>query len=104
MYRNKEDQQKAWRAHYARNKEKYAERNRKRRAEMITWLDSLKEGKPCVQCENVFPPKAMDFHHRDPSQKEFSISNVRFLGYGKERVLQEIEKCDLLCAVCHRTA
>ena len=40
-----------------------------------------------------------DFHHRDPSQKDFSISkNAKSF----EKCKQELDKCDLLCANCHR--
>ncbi|MCZ2109493.1 MAG: HNH endonuclease [Dehalococcoidia bacterium] len=63
------------------------------------WIDSLKD-KPCARCGNSYPPVAMDFHHRDPETKEFNIGPA--IRYGKERILAEIAKCDLLCAVCHR--
>jgi hypothetical protein len=43
----------------------------------------------------------MDFHHRDSTTKSFSlgwgVTNV-----GRQRLIQEIAKCDLYCAVCHR--
>ncbi len=44
---------------------------------------------------------ALEFHHRDPATKEFSISSG---GYTRswERVKKELDKCDLLCANCHR--
>lgn len=44
---------------------------------------------------------ALDFHHRNPSEKSFGLS-----GKGQtvslDRKRKEIEKCDLLCANCHR--
>lgn len=40
---------------------------------------------------------AFDFHHRDPSEKEFRLSQVRSL----KRLISEVEKCDLLCRRCH---
>jgi len=42
----------------------------------------------------------MDFHHRDPSTKSFSVSQTRH--YSLAVTLAEIEKCDLYCANCHR--
>ena len=40
------------------------------------------------------------FHHRDPSQKEFAVSlNKMWKSWDKLR--KEAEKCDLLCANCH---
>lgn len=41
----------------------------------------------------------MDFHHRDPLTKDFEIGG--FHG-SRARLLAEVEKCDLICAVCHR--
>lgn len=46
----------------------------------------------------------MDFHHRDPSQKDFAIGETR---QGKKIVrswdalIPELDKCDLLCKNCH---
>jgi hypothetical protein len=42
---------------------------------------------------------SFDFHHRDPSTKQFAIGS--FTG-AWETLLVEAEKCDLLCANCHR--
>ena len=41
---------------------------------------------------------AFDFDHRDRSEKRGLIGNVR----GRITVVEEMAKCDLLCAVCHR--
>lgn len=60
---------------------------------------SLKDG-PCVHCGNHFPPVALDFHHVDPSQKDFSIAQL--WNQSEERLRAEAEKCILLCACCHR--
>ena len=36
----------------------------------------------------------MDFHHLDPTQKDFSISNALYkLHYTRELILAELEKC-----------
>jgi len=45
--------------------------------------------------------EALEFHHRDSSKKDFGIS---YRGYTRSwaKVLEEIEKCELLCANCHR--
>ena len=42
----------------------------------------------------------LDFHHPDPAQKEFSVSDAIRCKF--ESILSEMEKCDLLCANCHR--
>ena len=43
---------------------------------------------------------ALEFHHRDPTQKDISIGSG--YTYSIKKLLEEIEKCDLLCANCHR--
>jgi len=44
--------------------------------------------------------KLLDFHHIDPTQKDFQLSQGE--RYGWEKVQSEIEKCIVLCSNCHR--
>jgi len=44
---------------------------------------------------------ALDFHHMDPTQKEFSLKE-RTAHKVTEEVKKELDKCILLCATCHR--
>ena len=63
---------------------------------IVHWL----KDKPCEDCGVSFPPCVMEFHHRDPSTKSFTIAkNLMRPWY---RVVLEIAKCVLLCANCHR--
>lgn len=64
------------------------------------WIDSLKDV-PCARCDNKFPACAMDFHHREPENKSFDIAKKSFR-LSRERLVVEIEKCDVVCACCHR--
>lgn len=43
---------------------------------------------------------ALEFHHPSPSDKEFSISKIDKID---ESVLTEVDKCEVVCANCHRT-
>lgn len=62
-------------------------------------MRALKEGKPCADCGGVFPPVCMDFDH----VRGEKLCNVAKMGtYAWSRVLEEIAKCDLVCANCHR--
>ena len=99
-YAKKEDKRAAFVRHYGRNRKRYIAKSAATRKRLLEWADSLKEGKPCAHCGNVYPPKAMDWHHVRGT-KEFSIS-AGLRRYSKARILAEIAKCDLLCAVCHR--
>lgn len=45
----------------------------------------------------------MEFDHRDPTTKLFSVTvAVSASKRSKGAILREIEKCDLVCANCHR--
>jgi hypothetical protein len=87
---------------YLSNKEAYSKRskieNKKRRIEQRILIDSFKEA-PCVDCKQTFPPYVMDFDHVEDN-KYTNVSSM--LGHSKEKVLEEIAKCELVCANCHR--
>lgn len=55
---------------------------------------------PCDDCKQTFIPEAMDFDHVR-GEKKFNISSAMKRRSLKE-VLEEVAKCDLVCATCHR--
>ena len=57
-------------------------------------------GGKCNDCQQSYPYQVYDFHHLDPSTKEFDWDYARRVS--KERMLAEISKCVLLCSNCHR--
>lgn len=61
----------------------------------------LKGGK-CIDCGYQGHPAAFDFHHRDPTKKDFNVSKFKLKSKMTDDVIRELEKCDLLCAICHR--
>ena len=71
------------------------------RAERRDWLDSLKANIPCVRCGTVYPPYVMEWHHRDRSAKLFKLSRGQHIT-NKQKILNEIAKCDLYCSNCHK--
>ena len=58
------------------------------------------KNKPCMDCWGWFEPCQMDFDHRPGEIKIDGIANL--YGRCKEGILDEIAKCDLVCANCHR--
>ena len=44
---------------------------------------------------------ALEFHHKDPSEKDLQISKVRG-GTFNEKIKKELDKCQILCSNCHR--
>lgn len=56
-------------------------------------------GGKCVDCGLVDLQEVYDFHHADPTQKDFTIGkSVKIF----ERIKTELDKCVLLCSNCHR--
>lgn len=54
-------------------------------------------GGKCVLCTYDRCPSALEFHHDDPREKDFTISKVM----SWKRIQAELDKCTLLCCRCH---
>ena len=68
----------------------------KLKQELVDYL-----GGKCVKCGFIGHVAVFDFHHVNPQEKELQItSNLNNKNFHK--ALQEIHKCVLLCANCHR--
>jgi hypothetical protein len=73
------------------------DRNKSTRLRKMEWLNNHR--KPgCAKCGES-RIHVIDFHHIDPSQKEFSIGDNQA---NYEMLKEEIKKCVLLCSNCHR--
>jgi hypothetical protein len=89
----------AW---YRANKAKRRAKGRADRAAYVAWLDSLKEDKPCADCGGTYPSYVMEWDHLPGAIKTLVLANTRKAAYSKKRILAELEKCELVCANCHR--
>jgi len=103
------------RLYYQRNKEKikqrtsdYGKNNRtltrkaskKFRSKKYNEFIEFKKTLSCIKCgESDY--NCLDFHHTDPSVREDNISNI-YHSTGKFQ--EELKKCVVLCANCHRKA
>lgn len=88
------------RAHYRSNKQQYLNRNRHYRKRVAEMIRELKQ-RPCADCGQSYPPRVMDFDHREGEEKYKDVA--RLTGNCSARVvLREIAKCDVVCANCHR--
>lgn len=93
-------------------KREWNHRNRKQRYELKKRtsykrrLTLLKQrGGKCVICGLEYNGKnaaVFDFHHREPEKKEFNLGLNAVVNFSWEKLLTESEKCDILCANCHR--
>jgi hypothetical protein len=87
------------RSHYKRNKRSYLDRNARayqRHRELIRQMKS----RPCADCGVQYPYYVMDFDHRDGKEKLFELNSVARKTI--PGILREIQKCDVVCANCHR--
>lgn len=57
-------------------------------------------GNKCHDCQQSFHLDCYDFHHLDESKKLFDWRGMQLTS--KERRDEELKKCILLCANCHR--
>jgi len=59
-------------------------------------------GSKCGICGYSKCIKALEFHHLDPSKKDFSPGAGRASSKSWEKICIELRKCVMLCANCHR--
>lgn len=87
--------------HY-RNVEWNTERSLKRRDLHRAWANAIqRKCGGCARCHET-NPACLDFHHVDKAEKEMAVGKMISFGYARNRIKNEIEKCIVLCANCHR--
>jgi len=69
--------------------------------EWAEWLYVYKMLRGCSVCGYAESPAALDLHHRDPATKRFTVGGNCW-SWGWEAREAELEKCDVICANCHR--
>lgn len=97
--------QSVWfRSWYAQNQQKEIQRvqviKQRRVAEAVEEIEKLKQA-PCADCKRTFPRVAMDFDHVK-GLKFDNVSRMMRQGYSLKRIREEIAKCEVVCACCHR--
>ena len=90
---------------YARHKTKYTRSYRAKIKQKATeYLGGKCMGKNCpLPTGYQIPAVVFDFHHRDPDQKDVQVTKLLLHGIQRWDLIKvELDKCDLLCCVCHR--
>ena len=85
--------------HYKANKQKYLDRNAERVTEFRAIVSQAK-GTYCSDCKRHYHPCQLDFDHVQ-GVKKFNITSGKS-ATSKTSLLAEIEKCEVVCASCHR--
>ena len=91
--------------HYQNNKAAYKKKARfhtKRyvaKARVLVY--EFKLGNPCNDCGET-DPIVLEFNHLAPEDKRGHVSEMVNNGYSERTIMDEIRKCVILCANCHR--
>lgn len=81
-------------------KKLFIERAKDRKQRIVSIVNSIKVDRGCVFCGEVVAC-CLDFHHVNPKVKEDDISLlVHQKSY--KRLVEELKKCVVVCANCHR--
>ena len=86
--------------YYDNNREKEINRVHVRRVKQVKDFKEFKSKLKCILC-NENHIATLHFHHLDPSTKEIDLSTAVRLGWSKDKLEKEINKCVVLCANCH---
>ena len=92
---------KVWRDNH---KERVAELSKRHRTKCFDeWMEILKDLDmlKCSRCGYSTCFAALDYHHIDPSEKEFGIAKIIYM-LPTEKRLAELSKTEVLCSNCHR--
>ena len=92
------------REHYLANKQRYIDQaaasKRKIRLARTMYLIEFFKAHPCADCGET-DPVVLEFDHLDSRAKSFNIGVV--LHYRTwDAILEEMKKCEVVCANCHR--
>ncbi len=80
---------------------KWAEKQKEYKSELRELVNNYKS-KPCMDCGQTYSPWIMDLDHRDRTTKVASVARLISDGTQKQIILDELTKCDVVCANCHR--
>ena len=85
--------------YYIKNRQKYYAHNKSRADRNVEFVQRVKRNSKCSKCDES-RWYVLDFHHlRD---KKYNIADASTSGYSINTIKDEIRKCIVLCANCHR--
>lgn len=82
-------------------KEKSRARLRKSRRNIRQHIQEYKQDRTCADCREDYPYWILEFDHTEDN-KEFTIGQFQGTTSDIERIKAEIDKCDVVCANCHK--
>ena len=85
--------------HYLQNRQKYIDKAGAWKRSLKRKVDLIKSV-PCADCGVRYPPPVMEFDYR--LDKLQDVARMVGDGLGWSKIQAEIDKCDIVCANCHR--
>lgn len=82
-------------------KEKAAKRMKLNRNSIEAFIQNHKETHPCHDCNRFYPYYVMQFDHLPQYEKKFTIAQWHNHTQDVKVVVEEMQKCDLVCGNCH---
>jgi len=99
-YKDPTQYKREWNHRNRKSRYRYkVERGHKLKIKIIRLL-----GGRCIDCDLEYNGKnacVFQVHHKDPSKKLFVVNTRTLMNYAWARIINEIKKCELLCANCH---
>ena len=103
-FKDREKQREASRRHYAKHREKVIAKaklySKAAKSRVRAFINAHLVANPCVDCGEA-DIVVLEFDHIG-DDKKFNISDATRHGYGMDKVIAEIAKCEVRCANCHR--
>ena len=93
------------RGHYDNNKRYYLDkarrRNKKIKKDNRVYIANYLKSHPCVDCgeKDIL---VLEFDHKNRTEKRYNISKMLMWKLPLEKLVEEIDKCEVRCANCHR--
>jgi len=85
---------------YKKNPDKFAKWSKSRRLEVREKVFTYLLDHPCVECGER-DIVVLEFDHRTQTTKKFDVMSATH-GHSWKTILEEIKKCDVVCANCHK--
>jgi len=86
---------------YDTNKQYYLDKNKRIKKRNTEWYKNYKNNLSCEKCGESHIA-CLDFHHKNEKEKLNNVSIMRATSFSIEKIKEEIGKCVVLCANCHR--
>lgn len=93
------------RMHYKRNRQYYLDKAKKRNSEIKKrahrYISQYLKSHPCVDCGET-DILVLEFDHKNRNKKKEAISRIIRGKLPFQKLVEEVSKCEVRCANCHR--